>query len=91
MYIMYSCQMFYYGKNKFLINQSVEEENKPVFILVYKLKKNKRVLFYSSKLSLSSSDVELIISNRRRSCISIQGNARRCNADINEADVLLSV
>jgi len=36
MYIMYSCQMFYYGKNKFLINQSVEEENKPVFILVYK-------------------------------------------------------
>jgi hypothetical protein len=26
MYIMYSCQMSHYGKNKFLINQSVGEE-----------------------------------------------------------------
>ncbi len=31
MYILYSCQMSHYGKkNKFLINQKVGEENKPV-------------------------------------------------------------
>lgn len=82
---------------KILINQSVGEKKLTGFVCLFanKEKRNKNkgnreyfndiYIYYSSELS--SSDVERIISNRRKSLISIHGNARRFNADNNAADV----